>query len=647
MPKKKVPNLVTLVSQKLKDSPVFFIRRLEKCLMAEKSKAIKHHPDNESLIEKAYDICVKTLITLNQCPPDQSLIISMLASPQEPKRTTLNDKLRISKDIDLITILLFKISVLESISNEKAYRQFWTPAYKALSEKLSLPIETDYVDSHSTYLNRLSPRPVEKSRFWTVMKKVTTIKNCQTTSCQSYISSIVDKWDDEATPNASLKTVKIRILPTPQQIKEFKYLFDEVRFVYNRCVADTKVNNNFKWEDLRNKYVTEKTRLLYTFEYDDKIKCLNKFLKKNTDDALLEELNYLKSQKDAYKKSLPPQRNPNVYDFELRVQKDIRTGACRRLWAAYDSRQSALKNGTIKYFNIGYCRKANKLKRDCIDIPNNCISLCKNGFKMCPIKFKSNNINSFIKIHNCSIKTLKRNNIERITHDCKLVKDNENYYIYLCVDTPVADKTFDPLKDFVCGIDPGCRTFMTVYSKRENGVEISEYIHNEKAINKLENEIDILKGVKNKRQFDNQRRSYKRIRRRAIAKRERKLKSYIDAIHYDTINDIVKNNKIIFMGDIKSHGITKGNKNHTLNRTINGLKFFQFKQRLMDVGLRKGCKVVLTNESYTTKTCSKCGSLNHEVKNNEVYYCVNDKCNKVYPRDINASKNILMRGVLG
>jgi putative transposase len=47
-------------------------------------------------------------------------------------------------------------------------------------------------------------------------------------------------------------------------------------------------------------------------------------------------------------------------------------------------------------------------------------------------------------------------------------------------------------------------------------------------------------------------------------------------------------------------------------------------------------------EEYTTKTCSCCGTLN-DPKCSKIYYC--EKCNIHMGRDVNASKNILMKGI--
>ena len=80
-----------------------------------------------------------------------------------------------------------------------------------------------------------------------------------------------------------------------------------------------------------------------------------------------------------------------------------------------------------------------------------------------------------------------------------------------------------------------------------------------------------------------------------------------------------------------------------MNKNTNNLKFFTFKQRLLFKALERHKKVFEINECYTTKTCSFCGIIN-EPGISKVYEC--KSCLKKVGRDINASKNILMKGII-
>jgi putative transposase len=145
----------------------------------------------------------------------------------------------------------------------------------------------------------------------------------------------------------------------------------------------------------------------------------------------------------------------------------------------------------------------------------------------------------------------------------------------------------------------------------------------------------------NKTKFNN--RNY---RKRTISKYDMKKSNLIDELHWKTITDIIKTNDFIFYGDIKSHNIVKHKSNHILNKNTNDLKFYKFKQRLLEKAKEKNKVVYLVNESFTTQTCSTCGNINKLVGSSEIYKCKNKDCKIQIGRDINAAKNILMKGIV-
>jgi len=135
----------------------------------------------------------------------------------------------------------------------------------------------------------------------------------------------------------------------------------------------------------------------------------------------------------------------------------------------------------------------------------------------------------------------------------------------------------------------------------------------------------------------------KRIKKRKLSKIERKKANLIDQLHWITINDLLKKNDILFYGDIKSHDVVKNGKYKTLNKDMNNLKFFKFKQRLIFKAFEKQKMIFEVKEPYTTKTCSFCGVLNNPGKS-KIYEC--HSCNIKMGRDINASKNMLLKGII-
>ena len=70
----------------------------------------------------------------------------------------------------------------------------------------------------------------------------------------------------------------------------------------------------------------------------------------------------------------------------------------------------------------------------------------------------------------------------------------------------------------------------------------------------------------------------------------------------------------------------------------------EFVRILSDKAERAGRRVVFVEPAYTSRTCSRCGFVVGELKlSDRVFTC--PKCGLVLDRDLNASLNILKRGL--
>src|SRR6185503_21373547 len=70
---------------------------------------------------------------------------------------------------------------------------------------------------------------------------------------------------------------------------------------------------------------------------------------------------------------------------------------------------------------------------------------------------------------------------------------------------------------------------------------------------------------------------------------------------------------------------------------------YSFKQRLLAKARALGdrCKVVIVDESYTSKTCTGCGWLHHRLGGNKLFKC--GQCGLEIGRDHNGARNILLK----
>ena len=81
-----------------------------------------------------------------------------------------------------------------------------------------------------------------------------------------------------------------------------------------------------------------------------------------------------------------------------------------------------------------------------------------------------------------------------------------------------------------------------------------------------------------------------------------------------------------------------------LNRVILNASFAEFRRQAEYKGAWYGCQTVVVDPAYTSRTCSKCQSVNeHPLKSYHTYVC--ESCGHTQDRDDNAAANIRFRGV--
>jgi putative transposase len=360
-------------------------------------------------------------------------------------------------------------------------------------------------------------------------------------------------------------------------------------------------------------------------KYKDLILALNKDDKKEykvKKENIEKEQKFIEEEIEKFKKeNFSLMKNPLIYDFELNTSNEIKSNAIKSVCDAYKSGFSNLRNGTIKYFNMKFKKKNEK--RKCIELAKSDIQFFKSGVKISPSKFQ--NGEEIIKINK---KNLNKYKDLKITHNTDLTKVNGIYYIHVLVDYKIKQEENKKYLNF-CGIDPGVRTFVSIYGNNDiSTIDMKD----PNKLKRLNNKIKFLKTL--------------RIRKKKIIKIEKRKEYIIDEMHWNICNYLIKSYDVIFFGDIKSHNIVKKSYNKTLNRKFNDLKFYKFKKRLLYKGIMNNKKVFFINEAFTSQGCSTCGNLWKELGKNKIYTCQNKLCKKVFDRDYNAAKNICMKGIL-
>ena len=606
-------------------------KQLGKWLTYHKLMAIKHLQDKEELINKVFKNCVIMIFLIKVSKSAKNKILSILEFQPKNKWMTFLDKLNFLTDPNILTIQLFKILVQELILKEKDCKPFWNLAYSELSEKLLLPIETDYVDLHLNSLNQSFKKQVVLSPYLTMTTTLAKKTNFHKISSLLSTSLIADRWENDLiklkkNPKTQIKTLIIKLYPTKSQSKILDEFIDTHRYVYNRTLEYVKNGHEPFFEQLRDLLATQNTRKLSFNKY----KYYNMYLDSLKDKNLSKE--QLKIITNEVNKEIPLKPNPLIHNFELNTSNEIRSNAIKSVCDAYKTGFSNLKNGNIKYFNMSFKKK--KEMKKCIELATSDITFCNTGIKINPSKFPKGE--TLIKIHKNMQKKYK--NLQ-IKNNSDLVKFNGNYFIHITL--PCKQINYDKNINF-CGVDPGIRDFVSIYGNNE----LTSITLKKEILQKLNNKIKLLKSKRMKPLKEFQR---NKIRKHKINKVEKKKINIINELHWKVINYLVKTQDVIFFGDINSHNIVKGNFNKTLNRDFNDLKFYKFKQRLLYKCILNKKKVFFINEAYTSQGCSTCGNLWKDIGSNKKYKCQNINCktkNIIFDRDFNAAKNICMKGLI-
>ena len=109
----------------------------------------------------------------------------------------------------------------------------------------------------------------------------------------------------------------------------------------------------------------------------------------------------------------------------------------------------------------------------------------------------------------------------------------------------------------------------------------------------------------------------------------------------DIVDEAEKHNAIIAIGNL--NGVRNSNKGRKVNRKVNSMPFYRLKEYIKYKAMERGIAVVEVPEHYTSKQCSRCGSMNTERPYQGIFVCKD--CGYQINADINGAKNILKRAM--
>jgi putative transposase len=214
----------------------------------------------------------------------------------------------------------------------------------------------------------------------------------------------------------------------------------------------------------------------------------------------------------------------------------------------------------------------------------------------------------------------------------RLLKENNNYFLCFYCENEIITKE---INNGVVGCDLGLKTLMT----DSKGNEIKRF--STKLTKKYANRIaDLNKSLATKKRGSNRRKKVKK----QLNKTHNRLKNSRNDYLHKVSTKYIKNTDedTIVIGDLTVNNLIKKSKTvkqTNINRSYNTSSIKIFVSFMLYKGIREGKIVKIVGEEYTSKTCSCCNKVKHELKvKDRVFNCID--CGLTISRDINGAINI-------
>jgi transposase len=230
---------------------------------------------------------------------------------------------------------------------------------------------------------------------------------------------------------------------------------------------------------------------------------------------------------------------------------------------------------------------------------------------------------------------------KNLEHDSRLIRTRLNRY-YLCIPVPIEVKCENQApnskKHCTISLDPGVRTFMTGYDADGSTFEWAKDDFGR--IFRLCYAYDRLQAKWSK--VKHHQRSKMKI---AGLRIQSKIRNLVDEVHKKLSKCLCENYRKILLPVFETSNMVKRGCRKLHKKTARAMltwSHFRFRQRLLSKSREyPWCKVILTEEPYTSKTCGECGTINTTLGSQKTFKC--QECEYISDRDINGARNILLR----
>lgn len=569
----------------------------------------------DKLLESSY-IHIKKTMSINKKSILKYLTKHNKINNSEEKYFFIKQFNKFTKSIDLLKNKVNKYYLLTNDTNlqidlliglikDDKCVPFWTENIKKESDKMFLPTKENLKIKKNP--KTFTSNTWFKTEHFTIKNK-TKIKHnkIEINRVRKFNDTVYDKKTNKV--KFKVKSRKIKLYLTTTQKKYLNRLYGIYRYFYNRAIQF--INNYDK--------ITFKTS--YLINYND-----NKSKKEINLKDVKSKFNFMTMRK-YIKLNHPTWMNDIVVQSHLIDQAFIE--ANDNYNKCMDKYKKNNKPFVLKF-------KTKKNKHQTINIEQNMLNK------------KTKTLFSGIRENKKSIFCLKMKenitmyNICDSSISCN-VRTSEYFLNLNYRDNFKKDKEILKNKGVV-SVDPGIKVLMSTYSD-ENvnliGIGITS------KMNKICKEIDIMNSNIYKKKKDNNKQfKYKSNKRRNLKKAMHRKIKYLDNIktelHNKSIKYLTSNYGKIIYPNLDTQGMAC-KFNSKLARSLYNLSNHKFMKKLKNKCEEYDIELVVRPEYYTSKTCTRCGNIKHDLKlTDRTFKC--SKCKLEIDRDVNASRNIMLR----
>ena len=562
-------------------------------------------------------------------------MLPMHESVQPPRKMTCRDKSNTSRGT-IRSLELYTTSGLDSTLRGRGLEPFWNSQCKEISSNLWLPIGTGSQDLRSISLNGSSIGTVGglslqiRTRDDTVPK----LNSPKTLSQLSPSSLAESKENEDMEENATvLRNMKVRIKPTRKQREWLIKTQHNLRALRNATIDQVK-KNKIEISELRSKMVSVKGRkgqeprknVAASQTFDDPEKQVKHDKKWEAIDSTPATI-----RKNAMRK---------LQDEYFQNIKDVKEGRKKKFKMNFSSRKKNKGRVNIPIESQAFSNKKPFddtyiyafARTDIDDKCEDCSrgEMCKKAKKgkECSTKFHK------LRYKMDGSKKRRKKLPDPRNHDCKIIYQHPNrWYMLIPYDKPVVH-TKAPYKDV--SLDPGTRCFQNIYSHDAGiagGIDLQD---RKQSLIKLRDKIKQAQSRRDKASTRNRSKFWGN----RYVELWLKMKNKTRDLHAKTIRFLVDNFQEIRVGDFGSSFVKKNKKmGKIVKQDCCFLAHYSFRQKLLEHAATR--TIVEVSESYTSKTCCRCGTIYHELGSKKTFSCAN--CSLVIDRDTNGAINMYIK----